>query len=224
MTDPDLAALYPFLAAGTPAGLEEGLRDSIRMKAQDHERVVAAFFAAQGADVVAAARTIARAYQGGGRLFAMGNGGSSCDAAHIAVEFLHPVTTGRPALPAQDLGGDTAMISAVANDVGYAHVFARQLIALGRHGDVVLGLSTSGNSANLLSGFERARAMGIATIGLCGTDGGAMARAGLDHCLVVPSDSIHRVQEVHLVIYHVLWDLVHTLLAAERGVSHGATP
>ncbi len=172
----------------------------------------------QGAELVAAARALATVYQSDGRLFAMGNGGSSCDAAHVAVEFTHPVTAGRPALAAVNLVADLAMISAVGNDVGFEHVFVRQLAAHARSGDALIGISTSGNSANLLAAFEKAKAIGLATIGLAGGDGGRMKSSGVcDHCLVVPSSSIHRIQECHVAAYHILWDLVHTLLADERG-------
>jgi D-sedoheptulose 7-phosphate isomerase len=151
-------------------------------------------------------------------MFAMGNGGSSCDAAHFAVEFLHPITAGRPALAAINLTTDVAMLTAVGNDVSFEHIFVRQVIAHARKGDGLIGFSTSGNSANLLAAYARAKAMGLTTVGLAGGDGGKMAAsADLDHCLVVPTDSIHRVQETHVAIYHVLWDLVHTLLADDRG-------
>src|SRR5258707_1331102 len=110
-----------------------------------------------------------------GRLFAMGNGGSSCDAAHIAVEFLHPVTTGRPALTAINLVADTAMMTAVGNDVGFGLIFVRQLVAQARSGDALIGVSTSGNSENLLAAFAKAQEMGLLTIGLSGHDGGRMA-------------------------------------------------
>ena len=94
----------------------------------------------------------------------------------------------------------------------------RPLIALARRGDGLIGFSTSGNSENILAAFAKARQMGLTTIGLTGHDGGKMAQsADLDHCLVVPSDSIHRIQETHVAIYHILWDLVHTLLAEDRG-------
>ena len=151
-------------------------------------------------------------------MLSMGNGGSSCDAAHFAVEFLHPITTGRPALTAVNLVADAAMLTAVGNDVGFEHVFVRQVIAQGRTGDGLIGFSTSGNSPNLLRAFAKARSLGLTTIGLAGGDGGAMARAPeIDRCLVVRTDSIHHVQETHVAIYHILWDLVHTLLAADRG-------
>ena len=110
------------------------------------------------------------------------------------------------------------MLSAVANDVGYRYVFVRQLISLARAGDALIGLSTSGNSENLLTAFAQAKTMGMKTIALSGGNGGAMATsADVDHCLTVSSDSIHRVQETHVATYHIVWDLVHTLLAETRG-------
>ena len=110
------------------------------------------------------------------------------------------------------------MISAVGNDVGFEHVFVRQVIAQGRAGDGLIGISTSGNSVNLISAFAKAKEMGLATIGLAGGDGGKMKTCGfVDYCLVVPTTSIHRIQECHVAAYHILWDLVHTLLADDRG-------
>lgn len=224
-TDPHLKALYPFMHghASDPAGLDAFLLESVRAKAADSVAVKSEFFATNGAGIGAVARSLADVYRHGGRLFTMGNGGSSCDASHIAVEFLHPVTVGRPALAAINLCADTAMLSAVSNDVGYRHVFVRQLISLAAAGDALIGVSTSGNSENLLAAFAQAKAMGMRTIALSGGDGGAMAKsADVDHCLIVRSDSIHRVQEAHVAAYHIVWDLVHTLLADTRG-SAGAS-
>ena len=219
MSDADLEQLYPFLHGKAPdaAELERALLHSIAEKARDTRAVMEQFFAAEAPALVAAARALADVYRRGGRMFTMGNGGSSCDAAHIAVEFQHPITAGRPALAAVNLVADTAMLTAVGNDLGIDHIFVRPLIAQARRGDALIGVSTSGNSANLLAAFTTARQLGLTTIGLSGHDGGAMARADLDHCLVVASDSVHRVQETHVAIYHIVWDLVHTLLADERG-------
>jgi D-sedoheptulose 7-phosphate isomerase len=121
-------------------------------------------------------------------------------------------------LPAINLSQDMAMITAVANDVGFAHVYTRQVLAhVGAH-DCVVGISTSGNSENLLAGFAAAKRQGASTLGLAGGDGGRMrTSADVDLCLVVPTDSIHRVQETHVALYHILWDLTHTLLADDRG-------
>jgi D-sedoheptulose 7-phosphate isomerase len=223
----ELDALYPFLAgrAHDPEALERALLEAIAGKAAESRATSERFFAAAGPALLAAATAIADSYRRGGRLLAMGNGGSSCDAAHIAVEFLHPVTTGRPALAAINLAADVATLSAIGNDIGFGHVFVRQLAAHGRRGDALIGVSTSGQSANLLAAFAAARELGITTIGLAGGDGGAMRSSGLvDHCLVVPSPSIHRVQEAHVAAYHILWDLVHSLLSDDRGAAHREVP
>ncbi len=215
-----LQSLYPFLHGGKKNAASElsALRESVRQKAQHSLQVKQQFFEASADALIAAAETVAQVYRNQGRLFTMGNGGSSCDAAHLAVEFQHPVTAGRPALPAMNLCIDTAMISAVSNDVGVEHVFVRQLNAHAKAEDALVGFSTSGNSANLMAAFHTARKIGMTTIGFAGGDGGEMADSGLlDHCLVVNTDSIHRVQEVHVACYHILWDLVHTLLADQRG-------
>jgi D-sedoheptulose 7-phosphate isomerase len=219
-----LSAFYPHLARSNPqpsepdaARLDRALVDSIRHKARESLDVKQHFFDDNADRVLAAAHMLADCFRAGGRIYTMGNGGSSCDAAHIAVEFSHPVTAGRPALPAQNLAQDTAMITAVGNDVGIAHVFERQLIGLLREGDCAIGVSTSGNSANVLHGLVAARRLGAHTLALAGGDGGAMARdPGVELCLTVASDSIHRVQETHVAIYHILWDLTHSLLADDR--------
>jgi D-sedoheptulose 7-phosphate isomerase len=216
----DLDSLYPFLRGGPreQSELDAALLESIAQKATDSRGTNERFFADHGPLLIGAARALAEVYRHGGRMFTMGNGGSSCDAGHIAVEFLHPVTAGRPALTAINLTADIAMMTAVANDVGFDHVFLRQLVAQGRAGDALIGISTSGNSANLIAAFQKAREIGLLTIGLAGGDGGRMRSSGLiEYCLVVESPSIHRVQECHVTAYHILWDLVHTLLADARG-------
>lgn len=218
--DPALRGLYPFLHGGArnPASEQVALLESVRSKAADSVAVKQAFFERNAENVVAVARAIADCYRNGGMLFSMGNGGSSCDASHIAVEFQHPVTAGRPALPAINLTVDTAMMTAVGNDVGFAKIYARQIEAKARRGDCLIGFSTSGNSDNLMVAYAKAKQMGLTTIGLAGMSGGEMAASHhVDHCLVVETDSIHRIQECHLAIYHILWDLVHTLLADRRG-------
>ncbi len=220
MTHDALQSLYPFLHGNKQdAGkLGAALLDAVRLKAEDSVLVKRSFFEHNADKIVAMAHAVAAVYQRDGRLFTMGNGGSSCDASHIAVEFEHPITAGRPALAAVNLVADTAMLTAVGNDVGIDHIFVRPLIALARRGDGLIGVSTSGNSANLLAAFATAKKLGVATFGLSGHDGGAMAgSAALDHCLVVQSDSVHRIQETHVACYHILWDLVHTLLADRRG-------
>ncbi len=222
-----LRGLYPFLDSQKQdaARMDAALLHSIAVKAGESRAANEAFFAGEAPVLLGAARALAETYRRGGRLFAMGNGGSSCDASHIAVEFVHPITAGRPALPAVDLGADVAMLSAVGNDVGFDQVFARQIAAHAQKGDALVGFSTSGNSANLIAGFDAAKERGLATVGFAGGDGGRMKSSGLvDHCVVVPTQSIHRVQECHVAAYHILWDLVHTLLAETRGSAQGTPP
>lgn len=220
MANQELKALYPFLHGEIkdPSRQSAALLESVASKAALSVEVKRAFFEANGQGVVDAAHAIADVYRRDGRLFTMGNGGSSCDAAHFAVEFLHPVTAGRPALAAVNLVADSAMMTAVANDVGFAHAFTRQISAHARAGDGLVGFSTSGNSANLLAAYARAKEVGLTTVGLAGGDGGRMAESpDVDICLTVATDSIHRIQECHVATYHIIWDLVHTLLADDRG-------
>lgn len=159
-----------------------------------------------------AASAMAARFAAGGRLFTFGNGGSSTDAAGAAALFSRP-PWGRP-LPARSLVADHAVVTALANDVGFELVFSRQLIATAAAGDIALGLSTSGSSVNLLRAFDEARRMGLATVGLAGYDGGTMADAGaVEHCLVVRSDSVHRIQEAQSAVVHDLWQRVQRLLA-----------
>jgi D-sedoheptulose 7-phosphate isomerase len=130
---------------------------------------------------------------------------------------MHPGGDARP-LPAISLTSDVAVVTALANDVGFEVVFARQVAAWGRPDDVAIGLSTSGGSANVLRGFEEASRRGLLTIGLAGYDGGKMAEADtIDYLFVVPSSSVHRIQEAQTTVYHVLWELTQQALA-ELGV------
>ena len=222
MTDP-LAMLYPGLGTSArtsltdPAAVRGLLMGSVRSKFEDSVAAKRAFLDREADTLVEMARRLALVFRGGGRLLTMGNGGSATDAAHVAVEFNHPVTVGRPALPAIDLSADAAMMTAVGNDVGFEQVFARQLIAHGRASDALLGLSTSGNAENLRVAFAWARRAGMCTLALVGGEGGAIAASSdVDVCVTVPTASIHRIQECHVLAYHVLWDLVHTLLAQGR--------
>lgn len=215
-----LKSLYPFLhqQKKDPASENKALLDSVKLKAEHSISAKQHFFEQNAQALVDAAQAVADCYRQGGKLLSMGNGGSSCDASHIAVEFQHPVTAGRPSLPAFNMNNDNAFFSAVANDVGIRHVFSRQIEAHAKKHDCVVAFSTSGNSQNLLAGLTKARESGLVCIGFVGGNGGEMKSSGLlDHCLLVDTDSIHRVQEVHVCCYHILWDLTHSLLADNRG-------
>ena len=190
-------AFYPFLHEDTrqPQELMEELRFSLMEKARESVEVKTRFFEENKDVILQASLAMAKAFHRGRKMLVCGNGGSSTDAQHVAVEFMHPVTVGRKALPAICLSNDMAMVTAVANDVGFADVFTRQIIALGVEGDVLLGISTSGNSENLIHAFETARRMKLITIGFAGDDGGHMAemrdKGLLDFCLTIPTSSIH---------------------------------
>jgi D-sedoheptulose 7-phosphate isomerase len=157
---------------------------------------------------------LANALAGGHQLFVMGNGGSSCDALHLAVEFVHPIVEKRRAFPARALACDTALLTAIGNDADFSQTYAEQLRIFGKAGDVALGISTSGNSSNVNYGLQAARQMGMLTVGFAGKDGGRTKDIA-EYCLTVPSFSIHRIQEVHTTLLHVLWDMVHVLLGEE---------
>ncbi|RJX31059.1 MAG: SIS domain-containing protein [Desulfarculus sp.] len=158
-------------------------------------------------EAVRAAEVISQALLAGGKLLAMGNGGSAADAQHLAAEFVNRYVMERPGLPALALTTDSSILTSIANDYEYGEVFARQIKALGREGDVALGLSTSGRSPNVLAGLAAARQRGMHTIGLCG--GYCEAMAPLCEVLIsAPSQETPRVQEVHGFIVHLLCELV----------------
>lgn len=210
-------SFYPFLhqEREQPKELVEEMTFSLMEKVRESVEVKTRFFEAHKEAIIAASLDLAKAFHRGHKLLVCGNGGSATDAQHVAVEFMHPITVGRKALPAICLSNDMAMVTAVANDVGFDDVFSRQIIALGAKGDVLLGISTSGNSENLMHAFATARSMKLLTIGFAGDDGGKMAAVAghlLDYCLTVPTASIHRIQESHVTLYHIIWDMVHTFL------------
>lgn len=143
----------------------------------------------------------------GNKILFAGNGGSAADAQHLAGELLSRFHYDRPGLPAFALTTDTSVLTAIGNDYGYEHLFARQVEAVGTAGDVFIGISTSGRSPNVLSALRRAREKGLVTVGLTGREGGAMPEL-CDHCLHVPSDSTPRIQEGHITLGHTLCWLI----------------
>jgi D-sedoheptulose 7-phosphate isomerase len=202
--------LYPMLddrQRDAPALLAD-LARSAQAKAVESADTRAATLRALDADLDRAAEAMAAAFAAGGRLFCFGNGGSATDAAGLAALFSAP--TAGPGLPARSLVADAAVLTALANDIGVEVLFARQIIAHGRPGDIALGLSTSGGSTNVLRAFTEARRRGLLTVGLAGYGGGAMRTcADLDHCLAVDAQSVHRTQETQSAVAHDLWRRVH---------------
>jgi len=187
------------------------MKDAILRKARESAEVKEAFFRAEADRIEALARAMAAAFERGGRLYVMGNGGGATDAQHVAVEFCHPIIEKRRPLPAVALTTDNALLTAISNDRDFAKVFGDQLRTHARRGDMTLALSTSGQSPNLVHAFEVARELGLMTVAFTGKDGGRLATLA-DHAFVVPSFSIHRIQETHVALYHVIWDLVHVVL------------
>jgi D-sedoheptulose 7-phosphate isomerase len=161
----------------------------------------------------AAAGAMVSALRGGGRVLACGNGGSATDAQHFAGELVGRFERERTALAAIALTADTSILTAIANDYDYARVFARQVEALGRPGDVILGISTSGASANVMAAFESAKAAGMTTVAMTGRDGGAIGRAADIH-INVATASTARAQEVHRTLLHAICALIERELYA----------
>lgn len=168
--------------------------------------------------IVKSVEVILSALRTGNKVLIMGNGGSAADAQHFAAEFVGRFLRKRRALPAIALTTDTSLLTAVANDFGFDQVFKRQVEALGQPGDVVVGISTSGNSPNIVLAMDAARQNGCQTIGLLGRDGGAIA-ALVDLAVTVPVAETPYIQEAHITIIHLICDLVEQQLCAED--SHG---
>ena len=212
-----MESLYPFLYAGKSDldAVMEQVRQSTVAKTAEIAALRREVCARDAARLRACAQDMAGRFAAGGRLLAFGNGGSSTDAQEMATLFLHP-GPGSRALPAFGLANDTAVVTALCNDVGVDVVFSRQVAALGRAQDIAVALSTSGNSENLLRGLTEASRRGMLTIGIAGYEGGQMAGLdGLDYLFVAPSTSVHRIQEAQTTIYHALWEL--TLAALGSG-------
>jgi D-sedoheptulose 7-phosphate isomerase len=207
-------SLYPFLYGGShdPQDVLDSVAASTIDKVTEIVGLRAEVGAALAERLASCARQLALAFEAGATLWAFGNGGSSTDAQDVVHTFLDP-PTGSRALPALCLTSDAAIITALSNDVGYDVVFARQIRAFGRPGDIAVGLSTSGGSTNVLSAFDEAKQMGLLTVGVAGYGGGRMAEvATIDHLFAVSSASVHRVQEAQTTIYHVLWELTQLAL------------
>lgn len=183
--------------------IQRSLQDSLRIKEK---------FILEHADrIKELAAWIAEVFGRGGKLLIFGNGGSAADAQHIAAEFVNRFIIERPPLPALALTTDTSILTSISNDYDYSEVFAKQIRALGRKEDIAMGISTSGNSPNVVKGLEVSREMGIKTVALAGKDGGRIAGLA-DLAFVVSSDRVPRVQEAHGLFGHILCELVDYIL------------
>jgi len=215
---------YPYLFAGGKASIEDVLaqvRHSTLEKCREIITLRRMTLDHSCEQIIAAGRAMARAFANGAALLAFGNGGSTTDAQDLVAELLTPPFPDWTPLPAISLTNDIAVITAVGNDVGFDNIYARQVIAFGRQGDIALGISTSGNSTNVLVALEQAKKQGLLTIGLSGYDGGKMAHsAAVDFCITSPSDHIPRIQEAQATVYHVLLEVIHTLIKKENTHGH----
>jgi len=210
-----IESLYPFLYSGTTdvADVLEQVRQSTVAKADEILRLRRVVRDADGARLQACAQEMAVRFEAGGRLLAFGNGGSATDAQQLATLCLYPGGSARP-LPALSLASDASVLTALSNDIGVDVVFARQIAAFARKTDIAVGMSTSGNSDNLLRAFDEASRRGVLTIGIAGYSGGKMAELdSIDFLFVAPSTSVHRIQEAQTTIYNVLWELCLAALA-----------
>jgi D-sedoheptulose 7-phosphate isomerase len=196
------------------ASVDATLEDNLRRQLAESVRVKQELLADTAA-CASVARLLIEAYRAGNCLFAFGNGGSAADAQHIAAEFLGRFYLERAAMPAHALTVNTSALTAIGNDYGFEQVFARQLQALGRPGDVALGISTSGNAANVVTALATAREMGMQTVALTGA-GGGRAREVAEHWVGVPSNDTPRIQEAHITLGHIWSALVESALFGDR--------
>jgi D-sedoheptulose 7-phosphate isomerase len=186
---------------------QDSMESKIRAMADESLNAKRQFFDHSIAEVAHAAQWIATAMRAGGKLLIFGNGGSAADAQHIAAELAFKMGRERQALPAIALTTDSSLLTAISNDRSFDFVFARQIQALGRAGDIALAITTSGNSANIIEAVKQARALEIKTIGLLGNTGGKVASL-VDLPLIVPHTQTPRIQEVHIAVSHIICQLI----------------
>lgn len=161
----------------------------------------------QSAEILAIGHKLVNVLRGGGKIFFCGNGGSAADAQHLAAELVCKLRDDRPPLAGLALTTDTSTLTATSNDYSFRDVFARQVIALGASGDALVGISSSGNSANVLAAIEAAKQKNILTVGLLGRDGGAIAGA-VDQSVIVPDHDTQRIQECHILVGHIWMEMI----------------
>ncbi len=189
-------------------------REKVMRKCRESVEVKEKFFSRYAAEIGELSHKMAERFQNGHKLWIMGNGGSACDAQHVAVEFIHPIIEKRRALPALDLVSQVPVVTAISNDKDFARVFVDQIELWGQPDDMALAISTSGKSPNLIYALEAARRKGMLTVSFSGKDGGRLPETS-DYCFTVPSFSIHRIQESHVALLHILWDLIHVAMGEE---------
>ena len=179
----------------------------IQKRFKESSEVKARFLKENLSKLLEVIKLISHTFEAGNKLFFFGNGGSAADAQHFAAEFVNRYIMDRPPLPAIALTTDTSILTSISNDMAFNDIFSRQIKALGKEGDVAVGISTSGNSSNVIKAFEAAKEIGMKTVALAGNDGGVLAKIA-DISLVVSSNSTPRVQETHILVGHLLCEMV----------------
>jgi D-sedoheptulose 7-phosphate isomerase len=183
------------------------MEEIIRKRIEETETVKKQFLQEGLTQLTSIIKLIADALETGNKLLLFGNGGSAAQAQHLAAEFVNRFFMDRPPLPAMALSTDTSILTSIGNDYSFSEIFSKQIVALGREGDVAIGISTSGNSANVIRAIEVAKEMGLETVALTGNDGGDLAKMA-NHSLIVPSSNTPCIQEVHLAVVHILCEMV----------------
>lgn len=187
------------------------MQDLIAAQLQEHQAVIRRIETELAGQIARIAVRLVETLKIGNKLLIMGNGGSAADAQHFAAEIVGRFKMERPGLPAIALSTDTSIITAIGNDYGFERIFSRQLEALAAPGDALIGISTSGNSPNILKALETGRQAGCSTIGLLGRDGGTIKDI-CDLALIIPCDDTPRIQEGHITVIHILCDLIEQSL------------
>ena len=187
------------------------MKEEILQAFKDNAEVNSRFIRNHADKLIQVVKVLVAAFKGGHKVLLFGNGGSAADAQHLAAEFVNRFLIERPPLPAIALTTDTSILTSISNDYGYAETFVKQVKALGREGDVAIGISTSGTAANVVKAIKVAKDLGMKTVGLTGGDGGDLAKI-VDFALVVDSSATPRIQETHITIGHVLCEMVDRML------------
>lgn len=192
------------------------MKDEILQAFKESAEVKTRFIRTHGDTLMQVVKVLVAAFKGGHKVLLFGNGGSAADAQHLAAEFVNRFLIERPPLPAIALTTDTSILTSISNDYGYVETFAKQVKALGRAGDVAIGISTSGSAANVVKAVKAAKDLGLKTVGLTGGNGGDLVKIA-DFSLVVDSSSTPRIQETHITIGHVLCEMVDRMLFQQPG-------
>ena len=185
------------------------MEDIIYKRFEETDKIKKRFLHENLPRLIAIIKLIADAFENGNKILLFGNGGSAAEAQHLAAEFVNRFLMERPPLPAIALSTDSSILTSIGNDYSFSEVFSKQIVALGKEGDIAIGISTSGNSANVVRAIEVAKEMGIETVALTGNDGGDLAIVS-NLSLMVPSNSTPCIQEVHMAVGHILCEMVET--------------